>query len=89
MPELSRFFGIVIQMFAEPESPHHLPHFHARYGEHKAVYSLEPLELMKGSLPKSQQRLVEGWAELHKEELKKDWDLLFNRKNPKPIPPLQ
>ena len=88
MPELSRFFGIVIQMFAEPTSPHHLPHFHARYGEHKAVYTLDPLELIKGSLPKKQQRLVEGWAELHSDELKRDWDLLSNGNYPRPILPL-
>jgi hypothetical protein len=88
MPELSRFLGIVIQMFAEPNSPHHLPHFHVRYGEYKAVYSLDPIELLKGNLPKPQQRLVEGWTELHIEELKKDWDLLSHGKKPNPIRPL-
>ena len=71
MPELSRFFGIVIQMFAEPNAPHHLPHFHVRYGEFRAAFGLEPIELLNGSLPKKQQRLVEAWAELHTEELKR------------------
>jgi hypothetical protein len=36
MPELSRFFGIVIRMYMEV-GPHHLPHFHAYYEESSAV----------------------------------------------------
>lgn len=31
MPELSRFYGIIIYMSAKDHSP---PHFHAKYGEH-------------------------------------------------------
>jgi len=58
VPELSRFFGIIIRMFAEAETPHHLPHFHAYYQEHVAIYSIDPLELIGGSLPRRQQRLA-------------------------------
>ena len=65
MPELARFFGIIIRMFYEPEVPHHNPHFHAYYQNEVAVYGLEPIELISGSLPKRQQRLAEAWAELH------------------------
>jgi hypothetical protein len=37
MPEISRFFGIIIRMFAEPEVQHHVPHFHAHYQEFAAL----------------------------------------------------
>ena len=65
MPELCRFFGIIIRMFAEAGGPHHVPHFHAYYQNEVGIYSLDPIELIAGSLPKRQHRLVEAWAELH------------------------
>jgi len=37
MPEISRFFGIVIAVFYADHAP---PHFHARYGEHRAIIGL-------------------------------------------------
>ncbi len=43
MPELSRFFGIIIRMYMEAEGPHHLPHFHAYYHDEVAVVRLEPV----------------------------------------------
>ena len=89
MPELSRFFGIVIRMFAEADAPHHLPHFHAYYQEGVAIYGIEPLELIAGGLPKRQQRFVEAWAELHREGLLTDWALLQNGRRPQPIKPLE
>ena len=73
MPELSRFFGIIIRMYAEFGVPHHTPHFHAHYQDAVAIYGIETLELVSGSLPRRQQRLVEAWAELHQEELVTDW----------------
>ena len=88
MPELSRFFGIIIKMFVEVGGTHHLPHFHAYYGEYQAVFSFEPLDMLAGALPQRQRRLVEAWAELHKEELKKDWELLQSGKTPLSIKPL-
>ncbi len=89
MPELCRFFGIIIRMYAEPEEPHHVPHFHAYYQDHVAIYSIDPLELIAGTLPRRQQRLVEAWAELHEAELLADWQLLQHGKTPHPIKPLQ
>lgn len=88
MPELSRFFGIIIRMFAEVGGPHHAPHFHAYYQDDVGIYSLDPIELIAGSLPKRQQRLVEAWAELHQSELSKDWQLLQTGHKPVPIQPL-
>ena len=60
MPELSRFFGIIVRMYMEANEPHHLAHFHAYYQHHAAVVSLDPIELIAGSLPRRQRRLVEA-----------------------------
>jgi hypothetical protein len=89
MPELSRFFGIVIQMFTEKGGKHHVPHFHVRYGENKAALSIPELEIIAGTLPNKQRRLVEAWAEIHMEELLNDWKLLSGGENPKKIEPLR
>jgi hypothetical protein len=60
MPELSRFFGIIIRMYAE-DGPHHVPHIHAYYQGEVGIYGLDPIMLIAGSLPKRQQRFVEAW----------------------------
>jgi len=89
MPELCRFFGIIIRMYAEVGGPHHVPHFHAYYQNEVGIYSLDPIELIAGALPKRQHRLVEAWAELHQAELVSDWQLLQDGRKPTPIPPLK
>ena len=89
MPELSRFYGIIIRMFFEASEPHHTPHFHAYYQQHAAVFSISPVALVIGFLPQRQQRLVEAWAELHTTELLADWQLLEQGRKPAPISPLQ
>ena len=76
-------------MYAEADTPHHRPHFHAYYQEHVGIYSLETLELIGGSLPRRQQRFVEAWAELHQQELLADWQRLQQGKRPLPIKPLE
>jgi hypothetical protein len=88
MPEICRFFGIIIRMFAEPGGRHHLPHFHAYYGDADAVFSIDPIERVGGFLPRRQTRLVEAWAEIHQEELRADWARLLRREQPAPIDPL-
>ena len=88
MPEISRFFGIVIRMFAEPRGPHHRPHFHAYYQDAAAVFAIDGIECIAGSLPRTQQRLVEAWAEIHRQELQHDWDLLRTGEPPVKIEPL-
>lgn len=89
MPELARFFGIIIRMFSEPVERHHTPHFHAYYQENIAVFSVSPVELIAGTMPQRQQRLIEAWAELHQDELLSDWNLLEQGKRPAPIDPLR
>lgn len=65
MPEISRFFGIVVRMYVEAGEPHHLPRFHAYCQDQAAVYGVAPVERIAGELPRRQRRLVEAWAELH------------------------
>ena len=89
MPELARFFGIIVRMYVEPNAPHHTPHFHAYYQDEVAIYGIDPIELLSGSLPRRQQRLVEAWAELHHAELLTDWQLLQTFQKPLPIEPLR
>ena len=89
MPELSRFYVIINRMFSEPSAQHHAPHFDAYYGEYFAVFSVSPVALVTGFIPRRQQRLVEAWAELHEEELIADWALLEQGRKPSPITPLQ
>lgn len=55
-------------MFSEPSERHHVPHFHAYYQETVAVFSISPVEIVTGSMPQRQQRLIEAWAELHQED---------------------
>lgn len=89
MPELARFFGIIIRMYMEAGIEHNTAHFHAYYQDDVAVFGIKNIELIAGSLPRRQQRLVEAWAELHQEELMKDWDLLQDGRLPKSIEPLK
>jgi hypothetical protein len=89
MPELSCFFGIIIRMYWEAAAPHHAAHFHAYYQDEVAVYTIDPVELIAGSLPRRQQRLVEAWAELHQAELAVDWERLQTGQRPVPIEPLR
>lgn len=72
MPEISRFFGIVIQMYADDHAP---PHFHARYAGHAARIAIETHEVLAGSLPPRALALVVEWAALHRDELLADWRL--------------
>jgi hypothetical protein len=76
-------------MFWEVGASHHRAHFHAYYQEHAAVFGIEPVEVISGSLPRRQQRLVEAWAELHQTELMSDWERLQSGHMPLPIAPLR
>ena len=88
MPEIARFYGILIRMYSEIDSPHHKPHFHVHYQGSQAVFSIDPIEAIEGSLADRQRRLVEVWAEIHQLELMADWDLLQAGKAPRRIEPL-
>ena len=85
MPEISRFFGIVIQMYWMDHTP---PHFHARYGAHRCAVDLRSPEVLSGSLPRRAMALTLEWASVHREALMEDWQLCANGQTPRPIPPL-
>jgi len=89
MPEISRFFGIIIRMFAEPAAQHHRPHFHAYYQQATAVFAFDSIGLLGGELPQRQRRLVEAWAEIHRAELLEDWQRLQAGRPPLKIDPLR
>ncbi len=73
----------------EVGGPHHLPHFHAYYQDDVTVVGLDPVDVIAGSLPRRQLRLVEAWAELHQHELMADWERLQDGEAPLPIAPLE
>jgi hypothetical protein len=76
-------------MFVETGGPHHRPHFHAYYQEYAAVFAINTVECLGGSLPVAQRRLVEAWTEIHRAELQADWDLLQSGQSPVKIDPLR
>lgn len=71
MPRVSEFFGVLIYMYYNDHQP---PHFHAEYGEHEALYVIETLETLRGSLPRRAHALVIEWATLHRAELRENWE---------------
>lgn len=85
MPEISRFFGIVISMFYDEHNP---PHFHARYGEFKAQIVIESLVVKEGFLPARVLGLVVEWASMHKPELLENWNNAKKTIEPNKIAPL-
>jgi hypothetical protein len=86
MPEISRFFGIVVQMYFDDHLP---PHFHARYGALTGRVVLTPVGLMDGDLPPRALRLTLEWAILHRQELLENWHRIRAGQLPTPIPPLE
>ncbi len=86
MPEVSRFFGIVISIYFRE---HGIPHFHAKYGENRAVFSVADLKMIEGQLPKRVRALVLEWAFEHRNELLEDWELAKAKKPLKEISPLE
>ena len=85
MPTISRFYGILIQMYFGDHAP---AHFHALYAEFEAVIDIETLGVMRGSLPSRAMALVLEWAQLHREELRQDWELCVQNQRPMKILPL-
>jgi len=85
MPEISRFYGIIIAMFWDEHNP---PHFHARYGSHKAALEIETLRLLDGKLPPRALGLVVEWASQHREELMSNWEKARNQNPLEKIDPL-
>jgi len=89
MPEICRFFGIIIRMYVEAGGPHHTPHFHAYYQDQVGIYDIDRIERLTGSLPRQQERLVLAWTELRQKELLSNWRALQEGRPPAKIEPLR
>ena len=85
MPEISRFFGIVIKMFFED---HPVPHIHAEYSGDRAKFAIRTGEVIKGKLSTRAEKLVREWIELHQDELLENWQRSENMQALKRIQPL-
>jgi len=76
-------------MFVEAGGSHNRPHFHAYYEDKAALYAIDRLERLGGSLPVRQDRLVMAWAEIHLEKLLVNWNTLQTGRPPARIEPLR
>ena len=83
MPEVARFYGIVIKMFFKPKE-HEPSHIHALYGEYMGEFNIKTMKMIQGDLPRKAQELVTEWLSIHQAELQEMWDSQTVRK----LPPL-
>ena len=81
MPTISMFYGIIITLYFSDTGRHNLPHFHAKYGDNKAVFDLKG-EIVAGRFPANQASFVKAWSLLHEDELKANWELVSNNEMP-------
>lgn len=88
MLELSRFEGMVIYLLFKDTQQHHKPHVHVYYGEYEAAVALDG-EVLAGSLPSRQYKMVSGWLALHEEEAYKAWNLAVQGIHFEKIEPLK
>lgn len=86
MPEISRFFGIIITMYWNEHNP---PHFHVEYGEEEGSIDIKQLKMTNGNLSRRALNMVLDWAELHQQELLDDWEMCQESLVPNHIAPLR
>lgn len=86
MPELSRFFGIVIVMYYNDHAP---PHFHAKYGGGRVSIRIDTGEVLEGELALRALRLVEEWRVLRRDALLDNWNRAQARQPLSRIEPLE
>ncbi|MCQ2463380.1 MAG: DUF4160 domain-containing protein [Clostridia bacterium] len=84
MPEITRFYGIIIKMFFKPKE-HEPSHIHAIYGEYIGIFDINTLQMTDGDLPLKAQKLVEEWLTTNQMELLKMWKTQVIKK----LPPLE
>ena len=82
MPEITRFYGIIIKIFLTRE--HNPPHFHAVYNEYSGLFDIQTLEMFEGDLPAKAQTLIKEWATLYKADIMRMWETKTSIK----LPPL-
>ena len=86
LPTISMFRGIKISMYWADHMP---PHFHAYYGGEEALISIHELEVLEGTLPSKQLKMVLGWATIRQDQLMDNWELAAKRQELFAIEPLQ
>nr|DAF20554.1 MAG TPA: protein of unknown function (DUF4160) [Caudoviricetes sp.]DAH59651.1 MAG TPA: protein of unknown function (DUF4160) [Caudoviricetes sp.] len=86
MPTICIFRGIKIYMNWREHQP---PHFHAKYGSDEVAISINDIEVLEGSLPNKQLKMLLGWTALHQEELLENWQLAEQKQDLFPIEPLK
>ena len=84
MPEICRFYGLIIFMNYNDHNP---PHFHVWYGDYKAIVTIEN-GIVEGRMPKRALKMIFDWLEKHKTELMEDWELARKHEPLKRIEPL-
>lgn len=83
IPEIVRFYGIIIKMFFKPKE-HEPSHIHAIYNEYVGLFNIKTYEMFEGDLPSKAQELVKEWLSLHSDELQEMWNKQIITK----LPPL-
>lgn len=73
MPELCRFYGIIIKMLFSDTVQHHKPHIHVYYQDYEASVGIDG-DLLAGSIPIKQLKLIQAWLVLHEDELYAAWN---------------
>lgn len=86
MPEISRFFGIIISMYYNAHPP---PHFHVRYGQQKAIVAIQTLAILEGQLSPRVLGLVVEWTSQHQGELLANWELARQTEPLEKVQPLE
>lgn len=86
MPTISMFRGIKITMNWNDHQP---PHFHAQYGADKVLISINDIEVLEGSIPSKQLKMLLGWAAFHQAELLENWELARNKQELFEIEPMK
>lgn len=86
MPTISMFRGIKVYINWNDHMP---PHFHAKYGNHEVLVSINDIEVIDGYFPNKQQKMLLGWAAFHQEELKENWELASQQQELFAIEPLK
>ena len=89
MPAISMFYGIIVYIYFMDNKQHQLPHLHAKFQDEEVIVSIPDGDVLDGQLPRSKMRLLLAWIELHKEELRADWDLAVAGEQPFKIEPLR
>ena len=85
MPTISRFLGIIISMYWDDHAP---PHFHAKYGNYEITVEIET-GIVEGKFPRRALHHVLEWYELHRDELRNNWELCAQQEAPGAIQPLE